>query len=345
MVVVADYCTHASGSDCERCVFACPHDAITLAEGASPVVDHDACNGCGVCFGVCDAFAPTRITINELHARIRRTALLGERVYVSCSENVKPGTKVAQNVVVLPCLSMIPPELWTLMLAENIRITVACDLKNCESCPRAGDVGGQLFPHAIQLAEERTDRTILFSLRVPKDETRGDSSLSDPKGRRSLFTDLASEVGEIASGKRRLKNSQVLQDIYERRERQRASARLNLVQDSIVGPLGHTSQERRLLFPRQKMILEAIGRLPEAAPRIAVALSHTDPDVCTQAHACIPACPTGARHLDDDQNISLDPRLCVACGICVDACEEGACSVIETDATCYLPYLDTAQTH
>ena len=338
LVVVADYCTHAYGSDCERCVHACPHGAISLSEGAAPVVDHDACNGCGVCFGICDAFAPTRITINELHARIRRTAMLGERVYLSCSENVTPGTDVAANVVVLPCLSMVPPELWTLMLAENIRITISCDLKNCEACPRAGDVGGALFPHAVHLAEERTDRKILFSLRVPHKDPAKEGSLDDPKGRRSLFTDLASEVGEIATGKRRLKNSQVLQDIYERRERQRASERLNLAEDSIVDSLSHKAHARRIVFPRQKMILEAVDRLPESAERIEVALSVTDQDLCTLSGACMDSCPTGARAIDGDR-VEVDPRLCVGCGICVDACDQGACSVIETDATCYLPYL------
>ena len=337
LVVVREYCTHAAGSDCQRCAHACPHAAISLPDQGAPSVDHELCNGCGVCFGICDAFAPTHLTMNDLHARIRRIAIAGDRVYLTCRENVKKDLVPDSNVVVLPCLSMVPPELWTLMLAENIRITIACDLRYCEDCTRAGDIGGMLFPRAVELAQERTGATVLFSLRIPEKRSLSQKLTDDDAlGRRAVFTGFANDVSEIASGKRRLKNSAVLQDFYERRERQRASARLNLADDSPFADFAPEDRAKRMVFPRQRMLLEAIERMPEMADKIEVAVSETDLELCTGSHECVSACPTGARSIDNATGkVELDARLCVGCGICVDACSACACSVVEARGSVY----------
>ena len=338
LVVVREYCTHASGSDCERCLHACPHGAISLPDEGAPVVDHELCTGCGICFGICDAFAPTRLTINDLHARIRRIAIAGDRAYLTCRNNVSNGMEPATNVVVLPCLSMVPPELWTLMLAENIRLSVACNLRYCEECGRAGEIGGMLYPRAIELAQERTGNTVLFSLRPPEKRTLTDRlSNDDALGRRAIFTDFASDMSEIASGRRRLKNSTVLQDFYERRERQRASARLNLSDDSAFASFAPLGRKKRVMLPRQRMMLEAIDRMPEMAERVDVAVSETDIELCCGAGDCMRACPTGARWVDDETGkAALDVRLCIGCGICVNACHAGACSVVEATGSIYV---------
>ena len=128
IVVLRDFCLRAHGADCERCALACPQGAVSFAEDGIPAIDEDACTRCGICLGVCDAFSSTRVTMADLHARIRRIALRGERVVLTCKENVFPGLEPAANVVVLPCLACLSPEFWTLVLAEGIDVTIAADL-------------------------------------------------------------------------------------------------------------------------------------------------------------------------------------------------------------------------
>ena len=346
LVVVNEYCTRQAGSDCARCEHACPHGAISLPEGnAAPVVDHDVCNGCGICFGVCDAFASTHLTMNDLHARIRRIATSGRRAYLTCKENIFPDLHIDTNVVVLPCLSMVPPELWTLLMAEKIRLTIACDLKYCEDCDRAGEIGGELFPRAIEIAEQRTGENVLFSYRIPESQKLIEkyTDEEDPTDRRAAFTSLLSDVGEIASGKRRLRNSEVLQDYYAKRERARAVARLNLSENSPFADFTPEGRQRHTLFPRQKMLLEAVERRHDIAAEIPVGISKTDFEYCTGAGACVAACPTGARSLDQETGKpEVDPMYCVGCGACMNACEQGAVFIDEATAEIYLDELEKA---
>ena len=120
IVVLRDYCTRTHGAACDRCALACPLDAISFAEDGRPVIDADACTRCGICLGICDAFSSSRVTMIDVHARIRRIALRGEDVVLTCKENIFPGLEPAANVVVLPCLACLSPEFWTLVLTENI---------------------------------------------------------------------------------------------------------------------------------------------------------------------------------------------------------------------------------
>lgn len=343
IVVVKQYCTHAFGSDCERCIHCCPHDAIALEGGKAPVVDARACTGCGICIGVCDAFASTRVSVHDLHARLRRIATSGRRAYLTCKENVFPELDIDTNVMVLPCLSMLSPDFLTLLLAENIRLTVTCDLKYCEDCERAGNLGGSLFPRAIEIAEQRTGEKVLFTYKIPERESivqkyAGD----DPLGRRQAFTGFAGDIAEIASGKRHLHNSKVLQDYYQKRERQRASAMLNLADESAFGNFAPDGHVRGVLFPQKKMVLEAVQRRPDIAGNIPLAISITDMSLCCNDQSCVDACPTGARNIDRASlQMTFDAKLCVGCGICVDACPHGACSVEETTAEIYAsPHAD-----
>jgi len=252
---------------------------------------------------------------------------------------VFPGLEVDTDVVVLPCLSMLSPEFWTLILAENIRVSIACDLVYCDDCDRGGEIGGDLFPRAIEIAENRTGKKVLFAYRIPEKQKLIEKYTDghDALGRRAAFTGLAADVGEIATGKRRLRNSEVLQDYYEKKERQRAIARLNLSDDSVLNKLVPHGRMKRTLFPKQRMILEAVERQPDIAPKIEVAVSVTDLGLCRKTYACVDTCPTGARCPDEETGImQVDARLCVGCGICVDTCPNGACSLEEVTAEAYI---------
>ena len=339
IVVLWDFCLRAPGADCVRGAVACPHGAVSFAEAGAPVIDGDACTRCGICLGVCDAFSSTRVTMADLHARIRRIALRGERAVLTCKENVFPGLEPAANVVVLPCLACLSPEFWTLVLAEGIDVTIAADLSYCTDCARAGEMGELLYAHAVETAEEWSGRSVGFSDVIPEKENLL-RDLADPSGvdRRSAFSNLVGEVGDIASGKRRLRNSEVLQEFYERRERARALTRLNLGNGTEFNDFVPEGLTKRTMQPKRQMLLEALERDPGIAARVPLVLSETDCALCTDALSCAAVCPTGARRPDPaDGTLAYDARYCIGCGLCVGACPEGAVELVETTAETLLP--------
>lgn len=334
VLVLRDYCVRLKGAECSRCSLACPHDAITYNEKGLPLVNQDLCTGCGICFGICDAFSSNRVTLIDLHERVKRIALRGDAVYFTCRENIFTGLQPATNVIVLPCLACLPPEFWTLVLSENIKINISCDLSYCTDCKRAGDIAETLYTHAIGTAEKQTKKKIRFSETIPEKEDIL-KDLSNPEGvdRRSAFTNLVGDVGDIASGKRRLRNSEVLQQFLERRERSRAIAQLNLTEADELNdfaPLGHI---KKTMMPKRKMILEAIQNDPEIADRITLYLAHiTDESVPYDSHN-EKICPTGALFPDPNKGtICLDERYCIGCEICTETYPESAIELIETNA-------------
>ena len=337
IVVLRDFCTRAHGTDCERCALACPHGAISYTDEGIPVIDKNACTYCGICLGICDAFSSTRVTMNDLHARMRRIALRGEEVVLTCKENLFPGLDPAANVVVLPCLAALAPEFWTLILAENIPVKIAADLTYCTDCPRAGDMGELLYSHAIETAQQWSGRSVGWVEEIPEKEQLI-KDLANPTGvdRRSAFTNIVGDVGDIASGKRRLRNSEVLQEFYERRERSRALTRLNLgnaTEFNNFAPEGHT---KKTMWPKQQMLLEAIERDPDIADRVPVVVSETNCLLCTNNLSCTAVCPTSARYPNPtDGTLAFDVRYCVGCGLCVSACSQGAIELIETTAAAF----------
>ena len=339
IVVLRDFCTRTYGTDCERCALACPHNAITYAEDGRPLIDPTTCTQCGICLGICDAFSSTRVTMLDLHARIRRIALRGEDVVLTCKENVFPGFEPASNVVVLPCLATLSPEFWTLILSENIPVKTAIDLAYCAECERAGEMGEILFTHAIATAEEWSGQKVGYLDEIPEKENLV-KDLANPTGvdRRSAFTNLVGDVGDIASGKRRLRNSEVLQEFFERRERAKALTRLNLGNDTPLNdfaPEGHT---KKTMWPKRQMLLEAIDRNPDSAKRAPLVVSTTQAALCTNVLSCAKVCPTGARFPSPiNGELDYDVRYCIGCGLCVDACPEGAVELIETNAEVLLP--------
>lgn len=338
IAVLRGFCMRAQGAECARCALACPAGAVSFADGGRPVIDADACTRCGICLGICDAFASPRITMDDMHERFKRIAERGDDVVVTCKENVFPGLEPASNVVVLPCLASLSPEFWTLVLAENIPVKLAADLAYCADCDRAGEMGEMLYAHAIETAEAATGRTVGSLDLIPEKENLL-KDMANPVGvdRRSAFENLVGDVGDIASGKRRLRNSEVLHEFLERREKARAQARLNLSDGIDFENFVPQGRARKTMWPRRKMLLEAIGCDPSIAERVSVTVSRTDCDLCANLLACADACPTGARHADPATGkLAYDVRYCSGCGLCVSACPEGAVELEEATAAVFL---------
>lgn len=335
VLVLRDYCVRLRGADCDRCACACPKDAITFTDEGMPVIDHETCSRCGICFGICDALTSPRITLADVHARMERITGRGDRLHITCEENVFPGLEVDANVVVLPCLAALSPEFWTLLLCEDAPVTIAADLSYCEDCDRAGEIAEMLYSHAIATAEEWSGRTVTYTDVIPEKQTLLDE-LSDPVGvsRRSMFTNIIGDVGDIATGKRSLRNSDVVQDFLAQREKSRVAAhRMDIPESTLFNDFVAAGRISPLMFPKRHLLLDALVLDPSICERIPIRIVAIDDARCCNTLACSEVCPTKALFPNEESGaITLDPRLCIACEICLPACPHGALSMVDATA-------------
>lgn len=340
MITVDTHCVRPHGASCERCRIACPASAISFdAETGLPAIDEAACTQCGVCMGVCDAFTSSTTTTLRLYEHLRRVAMRGEIVYLTCKENVFPGFTPAKNVTVLPCLACMPPELWALLLAQNAPLCIACDLKYCEDCPRAAGRGELLFTRAVEMAEAWSGGEVRFDREIPElDELAKATVARDEFGRREAFDSAKNDAIDILSGKRRLKNSDTLKDVYRKKERKRMQDMLNLTEGDVINEFAENGRSKRTMQPRRRMLLEAIVAKPEAAANIDVTVSATNHATCVECLDCTKACPTGARMANPENgSLSYDARYCIGCGACAAACPTASIELVSASLAELLP--------
>ncbi len=359
ILVLRDFCIRAYGIDCARCGEVCPADAIALPEAptagrpasgatapasfAPPVIDADACIACGICQGACDAFSATGETLSSVHAAARRAALAdsGREVVITCRENTADEDP-ASNVVVVPCLAMLPMELWTQLLCEGTNLSVALDFGRCEECP-AGTRGAEgLFTQAIAAAEEASGAQVGFSETLPRKSDEGFFASLAQAGesgeKRDAFSDILEELKDAASGNRRRRSDAHLHDLMEQQERRTSEARLGVRGSTQFNAYAHGGRARKIMHPKRRMLLAAASANPVAGDAIAFTVSTTGPG-CDDCLACTKACPTGARGPSaKDGTLSYDPLFCIGCAGCIKVCPTGSITLTALsakEATCY----------
>ena len=328
-----------------KCIEACPKGAIAIAN-ASAAVDAHACTKCGICVGVCDGFAIPGASVEAVFSQMRKIALTGEKVILTCSYLLPSGFAPADNVIVLPCLAMLPPELWTCALALGIDLAVAVIFEECEACKRTKSQGLERFSCAIEQAEDVTECTVAFTDDVPEAQaaptlmqTLGDASGKD---RREALLNLKDQAEDIASGAYRMKRNESLRAFHEQRDHMLADERIG---GTVGAPEPNAYAEGGMtqctLSPRQRMLLEAADVSDAVAVRKRVMLSTTDASLCDNSLACAKSCPTGARRPSPkDGQLVFEARLCIGCGLCASACPQGAASLREAYAGELLPQPD-----
>ena len=319
-----EFCINGLGGTCNRCQIACPAGAISFDNKGYPVIDQDKCTRCGICAGICDGFTSTRITLRDLYDRILRVTSFADEVFLTCDENIFSDMNPADNVVVLPCLAALPPELYAKLLAQGVKLTIACDFSYCQNCLRAPGFGEPLYTAAIQQAETWTGRAVGIAPAPPEVTDFLAQAVNEGASRRELFDGLRGGFTSVASGQYRRKTSRELQEFYAMQERMRASVAADLNKDTSLNLRNGLLHKR--MFPRREFLLEAANLDPELADTIAVTTCETDGSRCKLHGDCLKNCPTGARYLSQDGDLVFDPNYCIGCGLCVSACPEGACA-------------------
>ncbi len=331
IVALPSWCTAPRGSGCTRCAAACPAGAISL-EGGTPVIDEAQCTRCGICAGVCDAFAWERFTLKDLFERARTEAAEEGYACFTCNDHLFPGVVPRSNVLVLPCLAAVPPEFWTALLAANVPVKLYLDESYCEGCPTAGALGPALFAHALESAQDGTGNSIGRVKELPERELLLTAwSHADGQDRRGMLSTLFHESREIADGTHRKRNAAAVSDFREKQERMHAKARI-----SSEASAGSAWMPSKQAWPRQELMVQAAKATPVRAALMERYCSTTDCQKCTGAYECMEACPTGARTAAADSDCpEVDPRLCIACGACIGSCPTGACDFTAITAQAY----------
>lgn len=326
---LASWCVRRNGAHCERCERACPQGAISLDQDG-PSIERALCTDCGICAGVCDAFAWPVSTLSDLVETAKRVSAKDGMACFTCNDFLIPGAETRSNVIVLPCLASVPPEFWSALLAHDVNVGIYREADYCSSCFIGGPNAPLLFSHALTTAESWTGRTAVALGSVPLRENLLDFCIGlDGEDRRGIFSKLADEGKDIASGKHRKEQAGTVQSFHEKNARLRAKARIG---NASIPPFGPDHRTR----PRQDLIVEAANALPERAAELTRYTATTDKQRCSGAGSCIDACPTGARSIDEDGTAIVNPSLCIACGACIEACEREANGFAEITARAYL---------
>ncbi len=361
ILVLRDFCIRTAGIGCARCASVCPTDAIVLPEAPDakatgeaaksnarkaqpPTVNPDACIACGICQGACDAFSSTHLTLAGIHAQARRAALAEteREVIVTCRERAA-GETPASNVIVVPCLAMVPAELWTQLLCEGTRLSVALDLGRCDDCIAGRRGAEETLTMAISAAEAASGEEVGFRDSLPRKSDEGFfASLAQAGaggGKRDALSDIFEELKDAASGNRRRRTDAHLHDLIEQQERRASNDRLGLgtsTQFNAYAPLGRT---KKILHPKRQMLLAAAAAKPDAGSTITLSVSLTNSATCNDYLACAKTCPTGARLPSaQDGTLAYDPLYCIGCASCVEACPTGSVTLTiipANEASCY----------
>jgi ferredoxin len=322
IVALPSWCTAPLGTGCQRCAVACPTGAITFNEKHEPQINEEQCTRCGLCAGVCDAFAWERFTLEDLFERACQESEEEGSACFTCNDHLFTGVVPRSNVFVLPCLAAVPPEFWCALLAAGVNTEVYLDNQYCEGCPTAGNLGPALWAHALETGEDWAGGTINRVKELPERELLLTAmSHADQQDRRGMISTLVQETREVADGTHRKRNAASVAEFREKQERMHATARIES-EEFAHSPWAPKTRP----WPRQELMVQAAQAMPGRAALVERYCSTTNCEACCASGKCIEVCPTGARSMVEEGTCpKVDAKKCNACGACIANCPSAAC--------------------
>lgn len=377
IIALTSQCLRATGkpTECTICADFCPVNTIDIKLTGRPRVNM-ACIKCGACIGTCptNALASSKKTLHQI-TRLALTATLRvEHLVLTCEHTQAvlrlalldtqedeeksgptPGQEAArraldlirkaiasEHVMEVPCLGMIPREIWFALLneigiskLETLSVFLPSGL--CGGCPvNTKDNVENLFGEAITTAEVWAERNvgIITDPRDLPEERRANVRAylaSDLEmDRRGAFTGFIKELKDTWE-----ENSQVgnkaQEEVRIQRERKATFERTRLSRDLKEQK---PSSKKPIDVPTRRILIEALGRNDAHASQVSLTLSTTNADACTLCGTCVLVCPLRARTIDE--KVVVNDLYCVGCSACIQACPAGACSFAEVTGDSYL---------
>lgn len=313
-VVPCTSCRTRDPKTCERCVQVCPVDAITIDGGAIEMAD--TCIKCGLCVEACpsECYRVRDLSPTQLYDRIAAAAMSHETAYVTCTRTLNRLPE--DNEVVVPCVGVVPTEVWAAVMADYPNVSIYLPLDICEDCRTT--TGEETYIDAIGRAET----WLGYGLGLEVDE--GDLTHEIRRSwQRKEFVDNI-----VQSGQRLLSRANPVVSAAQRATQQlqvhrRQIGRLTQELDKAVG-VTTSKNQRRVLLERRKLLLGLLQKHPEYAENIDLYAPDCDPDLCTLCGECEKVCPTRAIELSPEGRWSVEAAFCVQCGACFHVCPTDA---------------------
>ena len=311
----------SSGKDvCNRCLDVCPVHAISFEGDTINLADN--CRKCGLCIAACptETFMAARQMTRKLYDQIARVASTYEQCYVTCTRAL--GRLPKDNEVLLPCVGVIPRELWFALLADYGNISVYLPLGICDKCRTT--TGEEAFSDAIATAEEHTHEHVGLEV----DEGALTHEQSRAFKRKQFVSNMAQAGTQLIARGTPLAGAQAVANRIAAHTKQ-----INDLQRSLEQLTGvkNAQSRRRILTQKRKAVLAALQSHPSLAQSFTWKVPVCDTSRCTMCGDCSKACVQHACALDEGGRFSVEPTYCLNCGVCAEVCPEGALTMEAID--------------
>jgi ferredoxin len=283
-------------SECQRCLDACPHEAIALADDGARI-DETRCRNCGLCIAACHTGAWASESFKPID--LLRQAIKQPAFSVACA----PSGLAADAIV--PCLGALGAAFIAYLGKRRIPLTLLGS-SHCSQCEHGAKGAAALASHLdaaerLREAAQEVDKdwiqpqlTDAAPIRSPEKPTMG---------RRQLFRRLIGRGVEAVAAAP-------------------APAQQVVPEKAIRAGAYASTEERELL---QIVCARKDGQPTslawhEALPLMQLILKSG----CTNCEACFRACPTGALQIVENPGewaLAFQTDRCVACEVCLEVCQ------------------------
>lgn len=312
--VDANKCTKVRSvlSQCQACLEVCPTNSIKIIQDE---IQLEPCLDCGLCTAVCPTNAlrwnhpPIIQLYNQWLNQSRKKFVL------TCAKLADQYRNAEINTV--PCLGMIPSELWKALAYDLSDIQILCSEEICHTC--------KITEGYEQLQKELAkanvlDGAIQFSTEV------SDASEEIDHDRRRMLSALFSEVKET--------NTIALKEMLEVNqskspfekfdhyveEQNKISEMVDEVHAMKISVLDKLLNDTLIHTDKREILLNLLKKDAKLESETEVLLPKVY-ESCTLCGACAFLCPTDALYIDEESLI-IAPSKCVACHLCVEICWE-----------------------
>jgi ferredoxin len=293
---------HSVGG-CDKCMQACPHEAVTIGNS---VEINDNCTGCGLCVQACptgaleyDLLKPLAVLKNQGTTSVRAEAETRVPSLLKCS-------KVPGDEPTLECLGRVTPAMLLASTAWGQDLTLVRGA--CHTCKLGGPTVPDSIENVIQIATEYRKHLEPFDVRVAVLEHQFDANSSA----------TAPNAPRIAAPPKPVSRRDAIGG-FARNTRESAA---KLIPENPL-PGFSTKLEAQPVPEEWEWRRKALRPAPDSSTPQYWPVPSVNED-CIFCPVCTNVCPTEAVRRERDEGglwkIELEVSACTGCNACVLSC-------------------------